>query len=246
MHPVRTRRATLAIICVVVALLWPLVSAAAQLRTVEDPPLEEKLICLTFDDGPDPQYTQAVLDILNDEGVPGTFFLVGSKVIADEGRTDYTGHLVGYHTYTHPDLLSLSEAEQIAEFERCRSVFPASYDTRAGYYRAPYGRVSSATVAWANSTGVYLPWDVAYDRLIHGVPAEGVDPQILGHDARVAALVAAVSHRDIVLLHDGNRNGVYLVEDLRDIIRKLKAAGYRFVTPEGLPDTGSPQTRNGA
>lgn len=229
------RRATLAVICVAVALLWPLVSAAAQRRTVENPPLEEKLICLTFDDGPDPLYTQAVIDILNDEGVRGTFFVVGSRVLADVGRTDFTGHLVGYHTYSHPDLLGLSEAEQIAEFERCRSVFPASYATGAGYYRAPYGRVSPATVEWAESVGVYLGWDVAYDRLIHTAPADGVDCQLLDHDARVAALVAAVSPGDIVLMHDGNRNGVYLVEDLRDIIRTLKAAGYRFVTPEDLP-----------
>lgn len=241
MRPARVRRVALTVICVAVVLVWPLVSAAAQLRTAERRPSEERLICLTFDDGPDPQYTQAVLDILNDEGVPGTFFLVGSKVLADEGRTDYTGHLVGYHTFSHPDLLRLSDAEQIAEFERCRSVFPPSYATGAGYYRAPYGRVSSATVEWANSEGVYLAWDVAYDRLIHPAPADSVERQVLDREARVQALVAAVSPGDIVLMHDGNRNGAYLVEDLRDIIRELKARGYRFVTPEDLPPSIQPR-----
>lgn len=210
-------------------------SAAGQFGNPVRPTFGEKLVCLTFDDGPDPQYTQAVLDILNDEGVPGTFFLVGTKVLADEGRTDYTGQLVGYHTYSHPDLLELSAEEQVAEFERCWSAFPSSYATGAGYYRAPYGRVSSATVEWADSVGVYLGWDVAYDRLIRVAPTDGAERRMLDHDARVAALVAAVSPGDIVLLHDGNRNAVYLVEDLRDIIRELKAEGYRFVTPEDLP-----------
>lgn len=234
MHPAQIRRVTLAVLCITVVLLWPLVSAATQPKTVRRPPAEEKLVCLTFDDGPDPQYTQAVLDILNDEDVPGTFFLVGSKVIADGGRTDYAGHLIGYHTYGHPDLLTLSDAEQIAEFERCWYVFPEMYTMGLGYYRAPYGRVSTATVEWANSIGVYLPWDIAYDRLIRAAPANGTDPQILDHDARVAALVAAVSSGDVVLMHDGNQNGVYLVEDLRDIICALKAQGYRFVTAEEL------------
>lgn len=236
-----THRLVLAVICVAAVLAWPLVSAEAQLRTAGRLPSGERLVCLTFDDGPDPQYTQAVIDILNDEGVPGTFFLVGSKVIADGERTDFSGHLVGYHTYSHPDLLRLSNAEQIAEFERCRATFPASYDTGPEYYRAPYGRVSPATVEWADDNGAYLRWDVAYDRLIRRAPAQGVERQMLDHDTRVAVVVAAVSPGDIVLMHDGNRNAVYLVEDLRDIIRGLKARGYRFVTPAELPVDGRPQ-----
>ncbi len=208
------------------------VSAEVARRSVSTLPTAEKVVALTFDDGPDPRYTQRVLDILAAEKVPGTFFLIGERIVADGGKTDFTGHLVGYHTYSHPRMPELTSAQQIAEFERGAAVHPAGHDTGSGYWRPPRGESTPLTVVWASQRGRHLMWSVCYDKLIREGSSADQLAAVLPGDQRVERFVSAVRPGDIVLMHDGNSNGRYLVEDLREIIRALKRDGYRFTTPE--------------
>jgi peptidoglycan/xylan/chitin deacetylase (PgdA/CDA1 family) len=233
----RTRIAIPVALFAAISLLAVVQFADAHHRAVRRLPTTEKVVALTFDDGPDPRFTRAVIEVLNEEGVPGTFFVVGSKVEADGGRTDYTGHIVGFHCYSHRHGLFTAPAQQIAEFERCARSVPAICDTGSGFYRAPYGVAWPPTVRWADQRGTYLSWSVCYDKLLRSKRRCFDDgATVLSHEERVAALVGAVSPGDIVLMHDGNGNGAYLVEDLRAIIRALKAEGYRFVTPRDFPE----------
>lgn len=231
----RRERAIVVLVSLVVFVLVGVsgVSAEVGRRSITTLPTSHKVIALTFDDGPDPRFTQSVLDILAAEQVPATFFLIGEKVVADGGVTDYTGHVVGYHTYSHPQMPSLTSAQQIAEYERGAAAHPATHDTGSGYWRPPRGESSPLTTVWASQRGTHLMWSVCYDKLIREDPV-GAEPRgrVFARNERIARFVSAVRPGDVVLMHDGNSNGRYLVEDLRDIIRALKREGYRFTTPE--------------
>src|SRR5690606_909630 len=80
--------------------------------------VDKKLIALTFDDGPDPRYTPAILDILAERGAKATFFVIGKNAVAYPQllkRIFDEGHDIANHTYTHRDLLGNRDAP--VEFE---------------------------------------------------------------------------------------------------------------------------------
>lgn len=201
--------------------------ADARARMLTRIPDDDAAVALTFDDGPDPRHTPEVLAILHSEGVPATFFVIGSKVEAASG-IDYRGHLVGFHTYSHANGFQASARAQIADFERGIAAVPGTWPTEPACFRSPFGRAWPATIRWADQHGTYLGWSVCYDALIHDTRSpRGVLP----HEKRVATVLAKIKPGDIVLFHDGNGNAKHLVEDLPAIIRALKSRGYRFVTP---------------
>lgn len=196
-------------------------------------PTSDRVVALTFDDGPNPAYTPEVLAILRRERVPGTFFLIGSKVTADGGKTDYRGELVGYHTYDHGKMPLMSVAQQEADFRRGAATFPKSYATGPGFWRPPRGQIAPATVRWVDGRGTCLLWSLCYDAVIRTpLDSQGVRG-FLPRPERVRALLSRVRPGDIILMHDGNSDGRYLVEDLPDIIHGLRAMGYRLVSPGG-------------
>ncbi|MFD0589968.1 polysaccharide deacetylase family protein [Paenibacillus sp. GCM10027627] len=106
---------------------------------------KEKLVALTFDDGPDPNYTTAILDILKEKGVKATFFVVGTQVEKYPDimkRIHEEGHEIGNHSQHHKDLRKLSSREienQIKETDRAiQQVLGFS----TNLFRAPYGALS--------------------------------------------------------------------------------------------------------
>jgi len=205
---------------------------SARAARVHALPTSDLVVALTFDDGPDERYTQRVLDILAEEGVPGTFFLIGSKVAEADTLPDYSGHIVGYHTYSHEKMLKMGPLAQVAEFQRGIEATPDCATCGRGYYRSPRGESWPTTVLWASSRGVYLSWDVCYDAKIRSRKSDGSRGNVLPQQQRVTAVVEAIQPGSVVLMHDGNSNGRYLVDDLPLIIGELRARGYRFSTPE--------------
>ncbi|MDT8900107.1 polysaccharide deacetylase family protein [Anaeroselena agilis] len=102
----------------------------------------DKVVALTFDDGPNPPYTLQLLDILAKYDVKATFFFIGqnaenypeaAKAIAQKG------HLIGSHTYTHSDLLKLDEAQIAAEMAKSVEVIGNATGTRPKLLRPPHG-----------------------------------------------------------------------------------------------------------
>jgi len=216
------------------------VDYSARAARVHALPTSDLVVALTFDDGPDERYTQRVLDILGEQGVPGTFFLIGSKVAAAEVLPDYSGHLIGYHTYSHEKMLRMGPLAQVAEFQRGIAATPDFVTCGRGYYRSPRGECWPTTVLWACTRGVYLSWDVCYDAKIRARNSDGSRGNVLPQQQRVTAVLEAIQPGSVVLMHDGNSNGRYLVEDLPVIIAELRAQGYRFSTPEEFFGSGCP------
>lgn len=99
-------------------------------------------IALTFDDGPDPEITPQVLDILERHNAKATFFLIGVHVPGNEAlvrRIHASGHEIGNHTWSHRDLTELSPAEVEEEVSRTQEVISASGVPLPNLVRPPYG-----------------------------------------------------------------------------------------------------------
>ena len=158
-------------------------------------------VALTFDDGPDPDATPAVLDALDAAGAVATFFVVGEQLqrhwaIAREARA--RGHQLALHGATHPHHEELSPAAARDEVARAVGAFEAATGERASHFRPPYGRFSEHSFEACAKLGLtpvyWSAWGCDWDP----IPAE-----------RVAELATRdLAPGAIVLLHDSARYAV--------------------------------------
>jgi peptidoglycan-N-acetylglucosamine deacetylase len=193
----------------------------------------EKVVALTFDDGPNPPYTEQVLSVLDSRGVKATFFLVGRQVqrFPDTARQIIlAGHEVGNHSYTHRRLIFENPT-----LIRREIVYTDRALRRAGVtteipFRAPKCRklfvlpYVLATMDKLHVTFDVLPSPADYE----GAPAGVVCSYVLRH----------VRPGSIVVLHDGNlgppRDQSNVVEATGLIIEGLTSRGYRFIPAREL------------
>lgn len=189
----------------------------------------DKIVALTFDDGPHPIYTPQILDILDQYQAKATFFMIGSRMeeypeIVEEvsGR----GHLIANHTYTHPKNLRAESPESIKkEVDRCQQSIERLANQNACLFRPPRGILNQKIIKMLHKQGyTVVLWSISADH----------------HDAPTPELMAArvIKHAhpgEIVLIHDGRTDLRWKdVEATRLIIENLSKQGYRFVTLEEL------------
>lgn len=181
----------------------------------------EKKVALTFDDGPDPEYTEKLLDGLKERGVRVTFFLTGSKAEKYPDivkRIDKEGHLIGNHTYSHMQLHNSKREEFKEELTKTNEIITEITGKSVEYVRPPYGT-----------------WDASLETELDMFPVFwNIDP--LDWCRRdVACIVRHVTNKvqenDIILMHD--QYGT-TVEAALQIVDELQAQGYEFVTVEEL------------
>lgn len=181
-------------------------------------------IALTFDDGPHPQLTEKLLNLLAAEHVPATFFVVGK--MAD--RYPYLvqeiaagGHEVSNHSYTHPRFSSLSPQDALNELSHTRSVIRRLTGKDTTYYRPPGGHYSMAVARAAAHAGYHM---VLWSTLTKDV--EGASPALIER-----RILRGAQDGGIVLMHSGMRN---TMQALPEVIAALRAQGYQFVTVSTL------------
>ena len=107
-------------------------------------------IALTFDDGPDPRWTPRILDILKQEKVPATFFIVGENALTERGlleRMLREGHEIGSHTYTHPNLANADVTRTRFELNATQRLFEAFTGRTLKLFRAPFFGDAEPTTA---------------------------------------------------------------------------------------------------
>ncbi|MGN0169881.1 MAG: polysaccharide deacetylase family protein [Lachnospiraceae bacterium] len=189
-------------------------------QETEEEPLARKVVALTFDDGPHEKITPKVLDILKEEGVQATFFLMGEKVEECPKlvkRMVKEGHAVGNHTYSHVDLSSLSTQQAKEEIEHAQEIIEKITGEAPILLRPPFGKVRENEVP---KELLEIEWNV--DTLDWTGSSAG---QILNRVQKQLKPGA------IILMHDQYQG---TVEALRDLIRQVRQQGYKFVTVEEL------------
>ena len=202
------------------------------------------LVALTFDDGPDPTWTPKVLDILKAKHVPATFFVIGENALTQRPllqRLVAEGHEVGSHTYTHPNLATVSEGGATLELNANQRLFQAFAGRSLRLFRAPYFGDAEPTTADEIEPALEAQRLGYLSVGLHVDPGDWTRPGVQAIIDRTVAGVEASSEErsgNVVLLHDAGGDRSQTVAALPVLIDRLRAAGYRFVpvsTLAGLP-----------
>ena len=198
-----------------------------QLRSHWLPP---RVIALTFDDGPDPRWTAAIMRVLRRHGVQATFFVVGAQVARHPDLTHRLvteGHELGVHTFTHPRLAALPAWRRRLEYAQTQTVIAHAAGRRTSLLRPPY---SSGVDSLDGQT-----WPLVREAGRLGFvtvfnDTDSLDWQRPGVEAIVRASTPVGDRGAIVLLHDAGGDRSQTVAALARLIPQLKAKGYQFTT----------------
>lgn len=188
----------------------------------------EKVVALTFDDGPWGTSTRQVLQILKEEDVKATFFVLGKHalmypdVIAEIVKA---GHAVGNHSWSHPYKPVTPEVAK-QEIENTSALIAKQSQAQTRLFRPPGGNLTTGLVDYAKSKNyAIIMWSVdTHDTRPNTTAAEIVERTL-----------REVKPGSIILLHDGGGDRATTRKALPTLIRRLRQKGYRFVTvPELL------------
>ena len=206
-----------------------------QAKTIKDAsvPTNEKVIALTFDDGPWPETTEKVLAALKKENVKATFYMVGQplqsfpelgkKVLAD-------GHAIANHTLHHW-YKQMSPLVAQREIEDTQKIIREILNVETAYFRPPGGVLTNGLVAYAQKQGQSVN--------MWSVDSNDSHPKRPSPEAMLKTILAQATPGGIVLMHDGGGSHNNTALAVPQIITKLREQGYRFVTMPELLEISS-------
>ena len=226
-------RGRLFFLCISLALLSGCASGSPAAEAGGDARIpDEKLIAITFDDGPRRETTERLLDGLRERGAQATFFVIGRQIQENQDlveRMQAEGHQVGSHTWSHVRLTGISADTLQQEVGRTEEALENLLGEGSYWLRPPYGAVDEA------------------DRVLIQTPMIkwSIDPRDWEkRDAAqvTAAVLEAAAPNQIILLHD-----IYdtSVDAALAIVDALQAEGYRFVTVAELLEANGIQPEAG-
>src|SRR5208282_2906734 len=200
---------------------------------------------ITFDDGPDPEWTPQILDVLKEKGVKATFFLIGVEAEKYPGITKRVyneGHEIGNHTFTHPDISNISKRYFEVELNLTERFFEGKLGVKPVLFRPPYSIDQEPDTAdqvrpleLAQDLGYITVGDKVDPNDWHDNPRRSADDIV--HDV-LANLPPCkpgnLACGNIILLHDGGGDRRETVKALPQIIDALKEHGYEIVPVSGL------------
>lgn len=185
----------------------------------------QKVVALTFDDGPDSVQTPRVLQVLKEEQVPACFFCIGSKVAGNEAlieRMVADGHLIGNHSWSHSRMFPLYSLRRMkGELQACQSALEKVTLQPVNLFRPPFG-VTNPTVAKAVRQLGYrtIGWNIRTFDTQHPSP-----------ERVLRRIRKRLRPGSIILLHDRMPGSDAL---LKQVIGLLKKEGYTVVRPDEL------------
>jgi peptidoglycan-N-acetylglucosamine deacetylase len=211
----------------------------------------QKILCLTFDDGPDARYTPALLDILKQRRVEATFFVIGVNAEKFPGliKREYEeGHEIGNHTYTHPNIATTSPLRTELELSTTQRIIENLLGASTTFFRPPYNADSEPQTA-QEIEPILRAQGYGYATV-----SETIDPRDWEPGATAKAIVdevkseiaSSVAEHDeagthIILLHDAGGDRAATIAALPQIIDYYQQQGYRFASVGQLIDKSRDQ-----
>lgn len=180
-------------------------------------PQPDKVVYLTFDDGPHPIATPIVLNLLNNFNCKANFFCVGNMVEANSDiyqRILSEGHVVGNHSYTHLNGWKTNNAEYLAD------VMKASGTIQSGLFRPPYGRITPSQFKQLRSHFKVVMWDVL---------SKDYDPTVSTEQV-VRNVMTNIQPGSIVVMHDNDKTAHRMETILSILLTELKSEGWSCKT----------------
>jgi peptidoglycan-N-acetylglucosamine deacetylase len=181
-------------------------------------------IGLTFDDGPDAEWTPRILDVLAEKGVCATFFVIGRAARAHADvvrRIDNAGHAVGNHTWSHRHPWTMGSRTAQLEVRDGAAAISDIVGRAPEFFRPPHGRLRQCMIDEAE----------AGDQCIALWSLSAVDWGPLGRASAIAARLWKASAGDIILMHDGARSSNHPGELIRVLPDFLDALVQRRLRP---------------
>ncbi|GIM50242.1 polysaccharide deacetylase family protein [Capnocytophaga stomatis] len=176
-------------------------------------------VALTFDDGPS-VYTSQLLDVLKEESVKATFFVLGKSASVQKQtlkRMAEEGHNIGNHSYDHKDFRKISDEEALRQIKLTDDIVAGITGEKPRYFRFPYGAHTKENLAMVGRP--VIMWNV--------------DPLDWKYReaSRVAEAMSKTSPQGIILAHDIHKS---TVQAIPQVIKNLKAQGYQIVSLDDL------------
>ncbi len=207
-------------------------------KLVSQQPPAGRRVALTFDDGPDARWTPQIAAVLRAANVPATFFVVGSEVARQPGlvrRLVQDGHELGNHTFTHVDLASAPEWQRRLQLELSEAAIVGVTGRYTRLIRPPYSATSDAVTAPQEKA---LARAASNRYLIVLADFDSEDWKRGPVESIVRKASPPGTTGGIVMFHDGGGDRSRTVTAVRELIPRLRARGFRFVTISelaGLP-----------
>jgi peptidoglycan/xylan/chitin deacetylase (PgdA/CDA1 family) len=195
---------------------------------INDVSTSQKVVAITFDDGPNPIYTAQVLDIFREAEGKATFFMIGEqmdKYPEMVKKVVEQGHEIGNHTYTHPKLSQLSPAECLEEIEQTEKIMQELVGQKPVVFRPPYLDYNQDTILVMQQKGYPM---------IGALNLEAQDWEMPGVDHILAKSRDCVKNGSILIFHDGYGDRSQTIEAVRTLVSELASQGYQLVTVSEL------------
>ncbi len=199
-------------------------------RGIRNADTTKKIVALTFDDGPNNGYTREILEILRENNIHGTFFMVGQNVteypkVVQEAFLD--GNIIANHTESHHNLANLEGEAIEQELVQGSQAIHKVIGKKPLLFRPPYGSCSIKSFRVARNLGLKT---IMWSSITDDYHFKATSPTKIASE-----IISLVGPGAIITLHDGGGNRQKTVEALAIIIKELKGKGYEFVTiPELL------------
>jgi len=184
---------------------------------------DERVVYLTFDDGPTDTLTAPLLDLLARFEAQATFFMIGEHAARHPDLVRATlqaGHTIGNHTYTHPDAWHTAPARILSELEKTTVLLEDLIQQPLRWMRPPYGRLTETMRHWCKVRRQRLTlWDVMPGDFLPGKTTKQLECFLLKH----------IRPGSIVVLHDNPKAGT-MPEALQTVLSTLSQEGWRFAS----------------